>query len=210
VIFHNDADSPHADVGISLETSPYTQVYHNTIFLNRYFNAIEYRFAETHSVSITDNLANRAIASRNGGSGTLFNNRIDAPADWFVDASRGDLHLTAKAISALDQGSGRRDLTTDFDGDDRSSQGPPDIGADEYRGPLTLVPSMQAGHSLVIQGIAARRTTRYQLQHKPTLTTVDWSNHGSALLAVTNEFSFIVDLTPEATGYYQVSESFAW
>jgi hypothetical protein len=120
------------DAGIILESSPGTRVYNNTIYFeNDYPNAIEYRFAATAGVLIRNNLTNRQIRQRDGASGTVDNNLGNAQGSWFVSAAEGDLHLTARATPAMDQGVAIEGLTGDFDGDARTA-GSIDIGADQY------------------------------------------------------------------------------
>jgi hypothetical protein len=121
------------DVGIGLESSPGTRVYNNTVYTESYSNSIEYRFAATSGVSLVNNLTNQAIASRDGGSGTVQNNVTNAQAGWFVSAATGDLHLASDAVlSVVDQGQTLADVSDDFDGEDRPQGGAYDIGADEY------------------------------------------------------------------------------
>lgn len=75
LIVHTNPEHPFADVGIILESSPYTKVTNNRVFLyGRYPNAIEYRFVGTHSVVITGNKTNRKIRARDGASGVVKNN----------------------------------------------------------------------------------------------------------------------------------------
>lgn len=62
------------------------------------------------------------------------------PANFFVDAAGGDLHLKATATQVLDAGTPIAGITTDFDGQTRSTTAP-DIGADEL---VPLVPGTLA------------------------------------------------------------------
>lgn len=120
------------DAGIILESSPGTRVYNNTIYFeNAYPNAIEYRFAATAGVLIQNNLTNRQIRQRDGASGAVGNNLMNAQGNWFVSAAGGDLHLTAQATPARGQGVAIEGLAGDFDGDPRIG-GAIDIGADQY------------------------------------------------------------------------------
>lgn len=121
------------DVGIGLENSPGTSVYNNTVYNgNDYMASIEYRFAGTSGVSIINNLTNKAVLSRNGGSGTVQNNVTNAQSGWFVGAASGDLHLASGSISTVvDQGQTLADVSDDFDGDSRPQGSAYDVGADE-------------------------------------------------------------------------------
>jgi hypothetical protein len=92
-MIYNNGAGTFNDVGIGLESSPGTKVYNNTIFII-YQNAIEYRFPGTNGVHIANNLANKQIRSRDGGSGVVESNIDQALPGWFVNPADGDLHLT--------------------------------------------------------------------------------------------------------------------
>jgi hypothetical protein len=133
MIYHSSTDYGFADVGIGLENASNAQVYNNTIYMaNSYPNAIEYRFPGTSGGTIANNLCNKAITSRNGGSATLANNLTNASSDWFSNIASGDLHLGYEVSQVVDQGSAVSGLTSDFDGDSRPQGAGIDIGADEY------------------------------------------------------------------------------
>ena len=133
MIYHDENDAyGFGDVGIGLESAANVKVYNNTIYFEHaYPNAIEYRFGAT-SAFVANNLANRAIAERDGASGSLSDNLTSAVADWFVDSSSGDLHLSGAVSQVTDQGVGVEGLTDDFDGDARPQGMGVDIGADEW------------------------------------------------------------------------------
>lgn len=122
----------HNDVGIGLESASDVQVYNNTVFFLHSYNAIEYRYATTTGVTITNNLVNRAIQQRNGATATLNANITDAQEDWFVDAENGDLHLESSISSVVDKADTLEALTEDFDEDVRPQGAGVDIGADEF------------------------------------------------------------------------------
>jgi hypothetical protein len=133
MIYHAAGKGRFADVGIALWESPGTQVYNNTIFFEHgYPWSIEYRYPSTSGVLVVNNLSNRPVASRNGGTGTVAGNIAAAAADWFVNAAAGDLHLAAAASPAIDAGQAVAGLTDDYDGGARPAGAGVDVGADEY------------------------------------------------------------------------------
>ena len=133
-IIRNNMVHTSRDVGIGLESASGAEVYHNTVFIENYENAIEYRFAHTQDVVIINNLTNGPIASRDGGSGRVETNATSAQASWFVQAAHGiDLHLATANPSAVDQGQALAGVARDFDCDARPQGAGHDIGADEWR-----------------------------------------------------------------------------
>lgn len=134
MIYHNANDYSFADVGIILENASNVQVYNNTIFLEHsYFNAIEYRWKGTSGVIIANNLTNKAISSRDGGSAAVYDNVTSAAAAWFMNPGSGDLHLKYALPSVIDQGSSILGLSLDFDREPRPQGTGIDVGADEYK-----------------------------------------------------------------------------
>ncbi|MBK9717354.1 MAG: T9SS type A sorting domain-containing protein [Saprospiraceae bacterium] len=98
-----------------------------------YQNAIEYRFAGTTNVDIRNNLTNKSIRSRDGGSGVNTNNVTNAQSNWFVNTSAGDLHLSSGLSNVVDQGIDLMPYITDDIDQNKRPQGINiDIGADEY------------------------------------------------------------------------------
>lgn len=132
MLFHGP-DTGKSDVGIGLESAPGAQVYNNTIYHEHtYPNGIEYRFAATTGVTISNNLLNRAITSREGGSATLAANITTALPTWFLNLSTGDLHLSGPIAGIIDKGIFINGLTDDLDKEPRPQGAGIDIGADEY------------------------------------------------------------------------------
>lgn len=122
-------DASYGDVGIGLENAADARVLHNTIFFsNSYPNAIEYRFGGTRA-TITNNLTNKHIAARDGGTATLTTNVTNAVAAWFSDAASGNLRLARDVAGVTESGTALPDAPTDVDRAPRGA--PPDIGADE-------------------------------------------------------------------------------
>lgn len=138
---HNFISSVHAgsrehDVGISLERSKNSKVYHNTVVYTHpqaYADSIEYRYDVTSGLEVFNNLTTGRVRSRNGAQADASHN-VTADASAFVDPENGDLHLTS-CDDAQIVGAGRpmsddgSDARLDFDHDAR--EGALDIGADQ-------------------------------------------------------------------------------
>ena len=129
-VIRNNMVHTSRDVGIGLESARSVQVYHNTVFTENYSNSIEYRFSTTQGVQLINNLTNRNIASRDGGSATLQNNITSAQSSWFVNPQQGNLHLSSAVPRVVDQGASSG-LSQDIDCNPRPSGTGYDIGADE-------------------------------------------------------------------------------
>lgn len=144
MISHRE-DHGFSDVGISLESAAGAEVYNNTIFHEHdYPNAIEYRFAASNNLSIINNLSNRAIVSRSGGTADLLAHNItSAAADWFIDTTAGDLHLRSELSGVTDSALAIAGLSNDFDQQSRPLGTGSDIGADEYSANIGhMIPSL--------------------------------------------------------------------
>ena len=138
--FIHRAQAIAGDTAIGIFDSPNSQVVHNSIFVHgTYPSPIEYRFAGSTGISITNNLLDGAILARDGGQATLAANYTTAQASMFVDPSSGDLHLRSTATTAIDRGVSSN-TTQDWDGEGRPFGIAPDIGADEYRATGTGLP----------------------------------------------------------------------
>jgi hypothetical protein len=132
MIYHSNNGDPYADVGIALADSPNTQVYNNTVYFeNNMSFSMEYRFAATKNTVFTNNLTNKQILARDGGTGSLSNNVTNASASWFKNVAAGDLHLASAVSAVVNLGKAVTGLTDDFDGQTRSGV---DIGADQFGG----------------------------------------------------------------------------
>ena len=133
MIYHDANSGRFADVGIALSGSPNSEVYNNTVFLEHDFPwSIEYRFQETQDVYIANNITNKPIMSRDGGSGTVVSNATDAVEGWFRFTYLGDLHLAYEVNSVVDMGLIIPDLVNDYDDDSRPLGKGIDLGADEF------------------------------------------------------------------------------
>ena len=149
-----------------------TQVYNNTVYI-AYPNAIEYRFPSTNGVTITNNLCNTAITSRNGGQAALSSNVQNAIGSWFVDVANGDLHLVPGVSQVIDQGTALPGVLDDFDQSVRPTGSTHDIGADEFASPTDIqaldhirvqVHSPIPG-SLIVGNSDSLRYNRYTVSH---------------------------------------------
>jgi hypothetical protein len=129
------------DAAVLVADSPNTQVVHNSILLSgTYANAIEYRFAGTSGVFVTNNALDARIAARDGATGTASGNYTTAAAALFVNAASGDLHLKGSSIALIDKVASPPSAAADWDGDARPI-GATDIGADEYNGSAGTPPA---------------------------------------------------------------------
>jgi len=129
--FFRSAAQP-GDVGIILSDSPNTQVINNTLVVSgSYGTPIELRYPGTSGGLVANNLLDGTIGIRDGGSATQSHNYVGAASTMFVNAASGDLHLSASALGAIDQGATLANVTDDWDGELRPQGNAYDIGADE-------------------------------------------------------------------------------
>lgn len=121
------------DSAVYVADSPGTQVLHNTILISRtYANPIEYRFPHTTGVVIANNVLDGNVMARDGATGSVSGNHVNADAALFVNPAAGDLHLRPTAAVLLSQVAAPRPAAgVDWDGESRPA-GSTDIGADEY------------------------------------------------------------------------------
>ena len=135
-MIYNDGTHPFHDGGIGLESSPDTRVFNNTVYIE-YPNAIEYRFAATTNVVITNNLTNKLIKSRNDGQASLTTNYTTAEAAWFEEISNGNLRLNGEIPQVFDTGTDlSNEVEVDFDQNPRPQSDAFDIGAHEFMTPV--------------------------------------------------------------------------
>ena len=131
-IVRNNMVHTNKDVGIILQSAQYASVYNNTVYTENYTWSIEYRWPQTQYASIINNLTNMGIVPRDGGTGALETNVMNAEASWFIDATGGDLRLAASQATVVDQGTDLTAVPIDFECDKRPKGDATDIGADEY------------------------------------------------------------------------------
>jgi hypothetical protein len=143
-ITHTANGDAFADVGIIIENSTNSTVVNNTIYLaNSYPNAIEYRFTTTGAV-IRNNLTNKAIVSRDGGTATTSNNVTNAQASYFVNPAAGNLDLASSVAGVVDAGATIASVTVDYGGTSRPQGSGYDIGSDEYSSNVLDLPLVQS------------------------------------------------------------------
>ncbi len=135
MIFSQHAASSEHDVAISVERGHNVSILNNSVFLSSpeaYNNSIEYRWAVSSGLTISNNLTNKIIRSRNDAQAQLSSNFSDANASMFVDANNGNLHLAQCNNSNIDgMGTSMEDVVDDFDEEVRGDSN--DIGADQCR-----------------------------------------------------------------------------
>ncbi|MDB5103934.1 MAG: hypothetical protein JWP91_1623 [Fibrobacteres bacterium] len=122
----------HQEVGIELMNVSGAEVYNNTVFgEEKPFSDIEYRWPNT-TITVKNNLMGHNLNPRDGAKAVLAGNVENAAAAYFKDPVNGDLHLTAKALLAIDKGLKLPTGQVDTDMDGRLRDALPDIGAYEY------------------------------------------------------------------------------
>lgn len=132
------SETPYYDTGIELDITREPHVLHNTVISTAAatgaYSSIDWRFAETHVV-LRNNLATR-LTERDSATADLDHNLPSAPGQTgaslsdFVDPTGHDLHLSATAAEAVDQGVADPESGLDIDGEPHDV-GAPDLGADE-------------------------------------------------------------------------------
>lgn len=141
MLYHSANNHPFADTAIALSQSPNSKVYNNTVYNdNSYPWAIEYRFASTTGIEISNNLVNKQIVARDSATGALSNNVTNSVVSWFTGPATGNLHLASAVSTVVDKGKAITGLTDDFDGQSRPAGAGIDIGADELGGNAALIP----------------------------------------------------------------------
>ncbi|MDF2669147.1 MAG: hypothetical protein K0R67_1453, partial [Paenibacillus sp.] len=123
------------DAAVYMNKATGFKVYNNTLLgiaPGVSVGAIESRYVES-SGDVRNNLMDKEVKLRNGGTATQSNNISTASASWLIDAANGNYRLNpVTASAAIDTGySLPIDVPTDMDGQLRPSGTAYDIGADE-------------------------------------------------------------------------------
>jgi len=121
------------DCGICLWNACGVRVGHNTVFTTnpaRTFSAIEWRFPNT-TAEIVNNLVNHRLRERDAARASTSGNIEHATAQWFVDASSGNLHLGPLGLPAAGRAAAPAWVPDDIDGQARPRDGRAHAGADE-------------------------------------------------------------------------------
>jgi len=208
-MIYNDGTGLFNDVGIGLESSPNTQVYNNTIFVN-YPNAIEYRFPSSSNIRISNNLCNKAITSRNGGTATEETNFTQAEADWFIDVTSGNLRLASDHTALVDQGTTLSQVSDDIDQNVRPENLPFDIGASEWQ---------------TVSNLEVTKQVNIEISPNPTMRIINinsgrdlsqaqmsiYNANGKLILQRSqlngNQFQFLIGTLPAGLYFVQIQEN---
>lgn len=120
------------DTGIAFWSACNATAVHNTIVATgNLFSSIEWRFATSTGVNVTNNLVTHALRQRDGASATQEGNIDDANLADFENVGSADLHLKAGA-AAIDKGVAVDPNLCAFDIDGEARGATPDVGADEW------------------------------------------------------------------------------
>ncbi|SFA82425.1 Fibronectin type III domain-containing protein [Cohnella sp. OV330] len=131
------------DAGVYMNKASGFKVYNNTILgVPSGVGSVESRYAGSNG-EVRNNLMDKAVKPRDGGTATSSNNITNGTASMLVNAAAGDYHLNAATASAaIDAGYALpADVPLDMDGQPRPSGSAYDIGADE----LSATPAAPAG-----------------------------------------------------------------
>jgi hypothetical protein len=191
------------DTGIYMNKAHNFAVYNNTI-LDTYLPAIQSRYVQSTGV-ISNNLMNKGIQLRDGGTYTGSNNITNADYSLFVDAAGEDFHLNpATAAVAIDQGVNVPEVAYDMDGDPRPYGASTDIGADEVvpapDAPTGLAAAAGDGE-VALSWAAADRATKYNVKR----STASGGPYTTIAAGVAGTSYTDTDVLNGTTYYYVVS-----
>jgi hypothetical protein len=153
-IVRNNFATRGAYIALELCFTKDLKVYYNTIYSAdaSYFRTVHiYDSAgQTTNLQLAYNIIRGQILDN--ASGTWYSTGditgSTPQANWFVDPSTADLHLSANATLAIDTGSPLSEVPEDFDQEARGSL--PDKGGDEYQSGGNQAPVVDAGSNQTI------------------------------------------------------------
>jgi hypothetical protein len=140
-----------AETGMSINTGTNIKIYNNTSFANMAIYSGSIVFSNSSGCEVKNNIIYSGISAPSGDYPDTAKNiligRIDriSAASWFTNVGNYDLHLTDKAVDAIDKGMTISGVDVDWDGNART--GTLDIGADEYEGSASLTHINLVDHS---------------------------------------------------------------
>ncbi|WJH34829.1 discoidin domain-containing protein [Paenibacillus sp. CC-CFT747] len=174
-IMRNNVVMGTQDTAVYMNKANGFKVYNNTmldIAPSASVGGIESRFAGS-SGEIRNNLMDKAVKLRDGGTAISSNNITNATTGWLVNAAAGDYHLNpSTAQAAIDTGySLPTDVPADRDGQLRTTGTAYDIGADELSSAPQAPTGVTAGLSngaAQLSWTASSGATSYQVKRATT------------------------------------------
>ncbi|MBI5324940.1 MAG: hypothetical protein HZB41_06675 [Ignavibacteriae bacterium] len=199
------------DIGISVNDSPDSKIYNNTVILNGTFDpgsgakAIEYRFDNSTNLEIKNNLCDGEIWVRvNGLNPDISNNIYNADESWFLNAEGYDLHLNTSPEEAIDKGIELVDVSDDIDKQPRPVNGSCDIGADEVESEISSVQAMinrNFNFSIVSKSNSDLTLINYHLPYRGTVKIELFNYLGYKVSNLINQI--------QDAGYYSIEYLFS-
>lgn len=194
------------DAAVYMNKANGFKVYNNTmlnIAPTVSVGGVESRYAGS-SGDIRNNLMDKNVKLRDGGTATSGNNIIDGSASMLVNAAAGDYHLNpATAQAAIDAGAALpADVPTDMDGQQRPTGSGYDIGADEVSAaplaPTSVTGSVYGGAVQLSWNVSAGATS-YNVKR----ATVSGGPYTSLATGVTTN-AYTDNTVAAGTTYYYV------
>jgi hypothetical protein len=194
------------DTAVYMNKANGFKVYNNTmlgIAPGVSVGGVESRFVGS-SGDIQNNLMDKAVKLRDGGTATSGNNITTASASWVMNASGGDFHLNpSTASAAIDLGAPLTvDVPKDMDGQNRPIGSGYDIGADELGSvpaAPTNVTAVAGSGSVTVNWTASSGATSYSIKR----ATVSGGPYTSLATGVTSN-AYTDNSVVGGTTYYYV------
>ncbi|WP_219639653.1 discoidin domain-containing protein [Cohnella sp. CFH 77786] len=196
------------DTAVYMNKANGFKVYNNTMLgiaptVN--VGGVESRFAGS-SGDIQNNLMDKAVKLRDGGTATFSNNITNASASWVMNPSGGDFHLNpSTAQAAIDTGASlTADVPKDMDGQSRPIGSGYDKGADEV-GTTPLAPTSVTasvyGGAVQLSWNVSSGATSYTIKR----ATVSGGPYTSIATGITSNAYTDNSVTAGSTYYYVVA-----